>query len=139
MATATLVMNSTTGISLPQREMPTEYGYLFPDALPRLAGAADVPLWFDAPARGTRPLFLRDFKRMYVTPRGLMPEVAEHDLAPFILRAREGHALVGLRKAAESLALAADLSRVGDRARGLAWRAEQYRIAAGQRSVSPAG
>jgi hypothetical protein len=76
---------------------------------------------------------------MYVTQRGLMPEVAEHDLTPFILRAREGHALVGLRKAAESLALAADTSRIADRARGLAWRAEQYRIAAGQRPVSRQG
>lgn len=135
MATATLVMNSTTGISLPQREIPVEYAYLTPEEPPRIAGAADVPLWFYSPERGSRPLFLRHFYRMCVTARGLVPEVAEHDLTPFILRAREGHALVGLRKAAESLALAADTSRIADRARGLAWRAEQYRIAAGQRPV----
>lgn len=124
---------------LPQEPIPTEYGYLVPDEEPRLAAAADVPLWFDSPERGSRPLFLRDFYRMVCDEaRGLLPQVAEHDLSAFILRAREGHALVDLRKAAESLALAANTSRIGDRARGLAWRAEQYRIAAGQRSVSPA-
>lgn len=124
---------------LPQEPIPTEYRYLAPDEEPRLGGAADVPLWFDSPERGSRPLFLRDFYRMVCDEaRGLLPQVAEHDLSAFILRAREGHALVDLRKAAESLALAANTSRVGDRARGLAWRAEQYRIAAGQRAVSPA-
>jgi hypothetical protein len=124
---------------LPQEPIPTEYRYLTPDDVPRLAAAADVPLWFDSPERGSRPLFLRDFYRMVCDEaRGLLPQVAEHDLSAFILRAREGHALVDLRKAAESLALAANTSRIGDRARGLAWRAEQYRIAAGQRSVSSA-
>lgn len=124
---------------LPQEPIPAEYGYLAPDEEPRLAAAADVPLWFDSPERGSRPLFLRDFYRMVCDEaRGLLPQVAEHDLSAFILRAREGHALVDLRKAAESLALAANTSRIGDRARGLAWRAEQYRIAAGQRSVSAA-
>lgn len=124
---------------LPQEPVPTEYRYLTPDEEPRLAAAADVPLWFDLPERGSRPLFLRNFYRLVCDEaRGLLPQVAEHDLSAFILRAREGHALVGLRKAAESLALAANTSRIGDRARGLAWRAEQYRIAAGQRSVSPA-
>lgn len=124
---------------LPQEPIPTEYRYLTPDEEPRLAAAADVPLWFDLPERGAKPLFLRDFYRLVCDEaRGLLPQVAEHDLSAFILRAHEGHALVGLRKAAESLALAANTSRIGDRARGLAWRAEQYRIAAGQRSVSPA-
>lgn len=124
---------------LPQEPIPTEYRYLTPDEEPRLAAAADVPLWFDLPERGSKPLFLRNFYRMVCDEaRGLLPQVAERDLSAFVLGAREGHALVGLRKAAESLALAANTSRIGDRARGLAWRAEQYRIAAGQRSVSPA-
>jgi hypothetical protein len=124
---------------LPQEPLPAEYAYLAAEEPPRLAGAADLPLWFDSPARGSHPLFLRDFYRMVCDEvRGLMPQVAEHDLSAFILRAREGHALVGLRKAAESLALAANTSRICDRARGLAVRAEEYRIAAGQRPVSAA-
>lgn len=114
--------------------------YLMLDETPRLAGAADVPLWFYAPERGSRPMFLRNFYRLICDEvRGLVPQVAERDLAAFVLGAREGHALVGLRKAAESLALAANTSRIADRARGLAWRAEQYRIAAGQRPVSSPG
>lgn len=121
------------------RPVPDEYRYLAPDEEPRLAAAADVPLWFDSPDRGARPLFLRDFYRMVCDEaRGLWPKVAERDVTEFIRGAHEGHALVDLRKAAESLALAANTSRISDRARGLAWRAEQYRIAAGHRSVSPA-
>lgn len=123
---------------LPQEPIPSEYRYLAPDEAPRLGGAADVPLWFYSPERGSRPLFLRDFYRIVCDEaRGLWPKVAERDVTEFIRGAREGHALVSLRKAAESLALAANTSRIGDRARGLAWRAEEYRIAAGQRSVSP--
>lgn len=122
---------------LPQEPVPTEYRYLAPEGEPKIAGAADVPLWFYAPERGSRPLFLRNFYRMVCDEaRGLLPQVAERDLSAFILGAREGHALSGLRKAAESLAFAANTARVRDRARGLAWRAEQYRIAAGQRTVS---
>jgi hypothetical protein len=125
---------------LPQEPVPDEYRYLTWEEPPPLAGAADVPLWFDAPERGSRPLFLRRFYVAVVDEaRGLIPRVAERNLAGFLLGAREGHALVGLRKAAESLALAANTSRIGDRARGLAWRAEEYRIAAGQRPVSRQG
>jgi hypothetical protein len=123
---------------LPQEPVPTEYHYLAPDEEPRLASAGDVPLWFYAPERGSRPLFLRNFYRMVCDETsGLLPQVGERNLSAFILGAREGHALVGLRKAAESLALAANTQRISDRARGLAWRAEQYSIAAGQRAVSP--
>lgn len=125
-------------VLLPQEPIPTEYGYLVPDEEPRIAGAADVPLWFYAPERGSRPLFLRDFYRMVVDEaRGLLPQVAERDLSSFILRAREGHALVSLSKAAESLAFAANPSRIRSRATGLAWRAQKYIEAAGQRPVSP--
>ena len=124
---------------LPQEPVPTEYRYLAPDEEPRLAAAADVPLWFDSPERGSRPLFLRDFYRMVCDEaRGLLPQVAERDLSAFILGAREGHALVGLRKAAESMAFAPNTSRIRSRARGLAWRAEKYLEAAGQGPVSPA-
>lgn len=135
---ATLYLTSITGMALPQGPFPPEYAYLAREEPPRLAGAADVPLYFDSPTRGSAPVFLREFRRWVMTTRGLMPGVAERDVTEFIRGAREGHALVSLRKAAESLALAANTSRIGDRARGLAWRAEEYRIAAGQRSVSPA-
>lgn len=135
---ATLYLTSITGMALPQGPFPPEYAYLEWEEPPRLAGAADVPLYFDSPTRGSAPVFLREFRRWVMTARGLMPGVAERDVTEFIRGAREGHALVSLRKAAESLALAANTSRIGDRARGLAWRAEEYRIAAGQRSVSPA-
>src|SRR3546814_5178514 len=76
---ATLTLKSTTGLALPQEPIPSEYAYLTWDEPPRWSGASDVPLWFDSPDRGSRPLFLRDFYRSVVTDRGLLPKVAERD------------------------------------------------------------
>src|SRR3546814_10637003 len=74
---------------LPQEPIPAEYAYLTWEEPPRLGGAADVPLWFDSPDRGSRPLFLRDFYRAVVTDRGLLPKVAEHDATAFLRGVRE--------------------------------------------------
>ncbi len=133
--TATLILNSTTGIRFPQEPLPTEYAYLTREEPPRLAGAADVPLWFYAPERGSRPLFLRDFYRAVVTDRGLLPQVAEHDAEPFFGGVREAQALLGLQQAAQSFAFDAHPvgGRRAGRARWLRAMADRYLETAGQR------
>lgn len=135
---ATLILKSTSGIALPQERIPTEYAYLTWEENPRLAGPADVPLWFDAPERGSRPLFLRDFQRSYFTPdRGLMPEVAQHDATEFLRGVREARALLGLHRAAQSFAYDPHPTggRRAGRARWLRAMADTYLDAAGQRPV----
>src|SRR3546814_9146969 len=98
---ATLTLKSTTGLALPQEPIPSEYAYLTWDEPPRWSGASDVPLWFDSPDRGSRPLFLRDFYRSVVTDRGLLPKVAERDATEFIRGVHEAQALLGLQRAAQ--------------------------------------
>lgn len=134
---ATLILKSTTGLALPQEPFPAEYAYLTYEEPPRLAGAADVPLWFDSPDRGSRPLFLRDFYRSVVTDRGLLPKVAERDVTAFIRGAREAHALLGLHRAAESFAYDPHPTggRRAGRARWLRAMADRYLEASGQRPV----
>ena len=119
---------------LPQEPVPTEYRYLAPDEEPRIAGAADVPLWFYAPERGSRPLFLRDFYRAVVTDRGLLPKVAEHDATAFLRGVREARALLGLQRAAQSFAFDAHPlgGRRAGRARWLRSMADRYLETAGQ-------
>lgn len=131
---ATLILKSTSGMRLPQEAIPTEYAYLTWEEPPRLAGAADVPLWFDAPERGSRPLFLRDFFRSVVTERGIVPAVAERDLVPFFSGSREARALLGLRRAAESFTYDPHPTggRKAGRARWLRSMADAYLEAAGQ-------
>lgn len=134
---ATLILKSTTGMALPQESVPAEYAYLTWEEAPRLAGAADVPLWFDAPERGSRPLFLRDFYRSVVTDRGLLPKVAERDVTAFIRGAREARALLGLHRAAESFAYDPHPTggRRAGRARWLRMMADRYLETADQRPV----
>lgn len=135
---ATLILKSTSGIALPQERIPTEYEYLTFEEPPRLAGAADVPLWFESPERGSRPLFLRDFRRMFVRERGLVPAVAERDLVPFFSGSREARALLGLHRAVESFAYDPHPTggRRAGRARWLRSMADRYLEAAGQRPSS---
>lgn len=134
---ATLILTSTSGMRLPQEPIPTEYAYLTYEEPPRLAGAADVPLWFDAPERGSRPLFLRDFYRSVVTERGLLPKVAEHDASLFFQGIQEARALLGLHRAAESFAYDPHPTggRRAGRARWLRAMADRYLEASGQRPV----
>ncbi len=122
---------------LPQEPLPTEYAYLDAEPVPRLAGAADVPLWFEAPERGTRPLFLRNFYRAVVTERGLLPQVAERDATAFLRGVREARALLGLQRAAQSFAFDAHPlgGRRAGRARWLREQADRYLEATGQRPV----
>ena len=122
---------------LPQEPLPTEYAYLDAEPVPRLAGAADVPLWFYAPERGSRPLFLRDFYRAVVTEHGLWPKVAEHDATAFLRGVREARALLGLQRAAQSFAFDAHPlgGRRAGRARWLREQADRYLEATGQRPV----
>lgn len=131
---ATLILKSNSGMRLPQEAIPTEYAYLTWEENPRLAGPADVPLWFEAPERGSRPLFLRDFRRSVVTQRGLVPQVAERDLVPFFSGSREARALLGLRRAAESFTYDPHPTggRKAGRARWLRSMADAYLEAAGQ-------
>jgi hypothetical protein len=134
---ATLILKSTSGIALPQEPFPAEYDYLTWEEPPRLAGAADVPLWFDAPQRGKRPLFLRDFRRLYVTARGVVPEVAERDLVPFFTGIREASALLGLQRAAQSITYDGRPlgARRAGRARWLRSMADRYLELTDQRPV----
>lgn len=134
---ATLILTSTTGMRLPQEPIPADYAYLTYEEPPRLAGAADVPLWFDAPERGSRPLFLRDFRRMFVRERGIVPAVAERDLVPFFEGITEARALLGLHRAAESFAYDPHPTggRRAGRARWLRAMADRYLEASGQRPV----
>jgi len=122
---------------LPQEPLPSEYRYLTPDDAPRLAEAADVPLWFYAPERGSRPLFLRDFYRAVVTDRGLLPQVAEHDATAFLRGVQEAQALLGLQRAAQSFAFDAHPlgGRRAGRARWLRAMADRYLETAGQGPV----
>lgn len=138
MSTATLTLSTITGMSLPQRDIPTEYRYLTWEEPPRLSGAADVPLWFDSPDRGSRPLFLRDFYRSVVTERGLLPKVAERDATEFFRGIEEARALLGLQRAAQSFAFDAHPTggRRAGRARWLRMMADRYLETADQRPVS---
>jgi|SRR5690606_21132625 len=134
---ATLHLTSITGMALPQGPFPPEYAYLEWEEPPRLAGAADVPLYFDSPTRGSAPVFLREFRRWVMTARGLMPGVAERDITEFIRGAREASALMGLHRAAESFAMGPTPPgpRRAGRARWLRMMADRYLESADQRPV----